>query len=271
MSVPCPVSHCDRPADRGRPCGACSAELGRALTSVAWLAGELDTTLSRQTSKTGGGRSAETPMVFDPRASKAARILRSTLVGWVRAMEIEPREGPVCAACEHPSCRMLPYSRGPADTCQSMAAWLSAGLSRLLRHPAASEACEELTAAVRAAQRAVDRPGERVFAGRCECGEALYARPGASVVQCRECDAEPYDVADQHDKMREEIRDQLAHPYGAAALLARLDIKAPESTIRRWAKLGRIAAHGIDPRGRPVYRIGDILDVITEMGRSLPA
>jgi hypothetical protein len=216
--------------------------------------GDLDVTLSRQTSRMGrGGHGASVPLAFDPRASEAGWVLRSALVGWVRQLqEAKPEEW-------------------PDNTAQAMAAWLSVRLQRLVRHPAAGEAHGEITDAVRAAQRVTDRAPERQFAGRCACGAALYAKPGAGKVQCRDCDAEPVDVGTQLDQMRDQVRDRLAHPTAAAALLARLEIKAPESTIRRWAAQGRILAHGTDPRGRNLYRIGDILDTITQMGRSLPA
>lgn len=252
--IPCPNPDCDRPAKAGLLCGACVAELQRALDGVPEVLGDLDVTLSRQTSRMGrGGGGNSTPLAFDERASEAGYVLRSTLVGWVRQLqEARPEEW-------------------PDDTAQAMARWLSQRLERLVRHPAAGEAHGEIVTAVRAAQRVTDRPAERQFAGRCACGAALYAKPGASRVQCRDCDAEAVDVGEQLDRMREHVRDQLAHPTGASVLLARLEIKAPESTIRRWAGQRRILAHGTDARGRSLYRIGDILDVITETGRSLPA
>lgn len=255
--VPCPIDGCDHPARSGYMCGGCQAELARALNAVPEVVAELETTLSRQTSRTtSGGRSSETALPYDARASEVLYVLRSALVGWVRQLqEAQPEQW-------------------PGDTPQGMAAWLSERLQRLVRHPAAQEAHGEIVTAVAAAQRVTDRPAERQFAGRCpSCGEALYARPGVSVVQCRAdgCKAKPVEVGTQLDQMRDRIRDQLAHPTGAAALLARLEIKAPESTIRRWAAQHRILAHGTDQRGRNLYRIGDILDVITDMGRSLPA
>jgi hypothetical protein len=244
------------------------------LDAVPEVVAELDVTLSRQTSRMGrGGHGSTVPLAFDERASEAAWVLRSALVGWVRVMSEgwTPPHGPACRSCAHPSCIL---ATGPMDTPASMAVWLSASLTRLVRHPAAEEAHGEILTAVRDAQRVVDRRPERQFAGRCPgCGETLYAKPGASVVQCREegCEAKPVEVREQLDQMRDRIRDQLAHPTGASALLARLEIKAPESTIRRWAVQHRILAHGTDARGRSLYRIGDILDVVTEMGRSLPA
>lgn len=271
MSRPCPIPDCERPAPGGQPvCGACRADLERALRAVPDLARELDLTLSKQTSKTPGGRSSVVPLPFSRRASEAAYVLRSALVGWVRDLsETAPvHQGPPCRACGHLSCLLI---AGPSDDMGSMALWLLAGFERLLSHPAVDEAYGEIADAVRGAERATDRPAERQFAGRCACGVALYAKPGAAVVQCRDCDAAPVQVSSQLDQMRERVRDQLAHPFGASKLLARLEIKAPESTIRRWAAQGRIVAHGTDERGRCLYRIGDVLDTVTDMGRSLPA
>lgn len=263
MSHPCPAEHCDRPAPGNATiCGACTADLERALQQVPELAAELDVTLSRQHTRTGGGTTDieddPTPAVlrigtlgYDPRASEAAYILRSALVGWARVLAEQTGAAP------------------PADTLPAIAGWLAGQTGRLARHPAADEAHAEILGAVRQAQHVIDRPADREFAGRCPgCDTALYARPGAAAVQCRECDAEPVDVEDQLDRMRGAIEDQLFHPTGAAAMLARLDISAPESTIRRWAKQGRLAPHGTDQRGRRLYRLGDIIDTITGEART---
>jgi hypothetical protein len=226
-------------------CGACSAELGRALTSVRWLARELETTLTRQTSRTGGGRSAEVPLPFDPRASELTYVLRNTLVGWVRTlMEITPGES------------------WPGDSCESMAAWLSDRRQRLVTHPAAIEAYEELVTAVEGAERIVDRPAERVFAGRCECGAALYARPGAPQVSCRECDAEPHDVAAKREEMLAQVEDQLATAAQAAHILTRLAAPLRADLVRKWGERGRLIHHGTDPHGHPLYRVSDVLELL---------
>src|SRR5690606_39513597 len=106
---------------------------------------------------------------------------------------------------------------GPSSTPQSMAAWLTQRLQRLTAHPAAPEAHGEICGAVRAAQSAVDRPAERQFAGRCPgCGAALYARPGAAQVRCRDCDAQPLDVEAQREAMLAATADQLMTAVQAA-------------------------------------------------------
>lgn len=245
--IPCPNPDCDRPAKAGLLCGACVAELQRALDGVPEVLGDLDVTLSRQTSRMGrGGGGNSTPLPYDRRASEAGYVLRSTLVGWVRVLqEARPEEW-------------------PDDTAQAMARWLSQRLERLVRHPAAPEAHGEITEAVRAAQRVTDRPAERQFAGRCACGAALYAKPGASRVQCRDCDGDAVDVQTQRDTMLSAIADQLLPAVQAADVLTRLAAPLPADTVRHWARKGRLVPHGTDAAGHPLYRVSDVRDLLVE-------
>src|SRR5690606_30072702 len=199
-------------------CGACEADIARALASVPGVCADLNVTLARQTSRTTAGRSAVVPLPFDPRASEAAWVLRSALAGWVRVLAEQSGD---------------PW---PEDSCESMAAWLSERLSWLVRHPAAPEAHGEITEAVRAAQRVVDRPQERRFAGYCDCGAALYARPGAATVRCRDCDADPYDVDERRQAMLTAVADQLMPAHQAAAALSGLVAPLSADLVRKWAR-----------------------------------
>lgn len=247
--IPCPIDGCDLPAKAGLMCGACRADLARALARVPALVDDLHDTLSRQTSRTTAGRSAVVPLPYDERASEAMWVLRNTLVGWVRVLQ-EARPEP-----------------WPSDTSASMAAWLSGRLSRIIRHPAAPEAHGEILGAVRAAQRVTDRPAERQFAGRCpRCGEALYAKPGTSRVQCRAdgCQAEPVDVGEQRDTMLAAIADRLVTAVQAADILTRLAAPLPADTVRHWARKGRLVPHGYDVAGHSLYRVSDVRDLLAE-------
>lgn len=246
--IPCPVETCDRPMPGSRViCGACEADIARALASVPGVCADLDVTLARQTSRTTAGRSTVVPLPFDPRASEAAWVLRSALAGWVRQLQEH-----------HPE----PW---PAGTPQDMAAWLAQRLQRLAAHPAAPEAHGEICGAVRAAQRAVDRPAERQFAGRCPgCGAALYARPGAAQVRCRDCDAQPLDVETQREAMLAAIADQLMTAVQAADVLTRLAAPLPADTVRHWARGGRLIAHGHDAGGHALYRVSEVRELLIE-------
>lgn len=246
--VPCPTCDGPRRGDQNL-CGGCQAELGRALEAVPDLVRELDTTLSRQTSRTTAGKASVVPLPYDPRASEAGWVLRSALVGWVRVLQ-EARGEP-----------------WPPDTLPGMAVWLSERLQRLVRHPAAPEAHGEICEAVRAAQRVTDRPAERQFAGRCPgCGSALYGKPGAAAVQCRAegCDADPVDVAVQWDAMLDQMQDQLVTATMAADILTRLAAPLRADLVRKWAERDRLIAHGHDQHGHPLYRVSDVRDLLVE-------
>lgn len=252
--TPCPVETCDRPMPGSRViCGACEADIARALNAVPGVCADLDVTLSRQTSRTTAGRSSVVPLPYDPRASEAGYVLRSTLAGWVRALRDQNPDGD-----DDP-----PDGDPPA-----MAAWLSQRLQQLVRHPAAPEAHEEIVTAVRAAQRVVDRPQERRFAGYCDCGAALYARPGAATVRCRDCDADPYDVDERRQAMLAAVADQLMPAHQAAAALSGLVAPLSADLVRKWAERGQIDARGRDLAGRPLYRLSDVLDrLLRTLGR----
>jgi hypothetical protein len=261
--IPCPVDGCDRP----RPgnvsiCGACESDLTRALAELPDLAEQLEITLTRQTSK-GSGGGPETPLPFGLPASEAAWALRNTLSGWVRLLldgHVRP-EGPRCDGCEHWTCGLIAYLTEPGDTIQDMGSWLLRRLRSLMRQPAIEEAVDEITSAVRAAWRVVDRPPDSLFAGKCAtCQAGLYARGGAVRVRCRECGT-GYDVAAQWEAMRAQLEDQLLHSVMMGAVLRQLGVRVADSTIRFWAQKGRIVAHGTDRSGRPIYRVGDVLDV----------
>jgi hypothetical protein len=250
-------------------CGACSAELGRALDSVAELAAELDVTLSRQHTRDGSGTGEveddPTPAVlhigplgYDPRASEAAYVLRSALVGWVRDLQ-----------------HHKPEDDWPDDTAASMAAWLSARLSRLNKHPAAQELHGEILGAVRAAERVVDRPADRWYAGICaapldggqRCQRDLYAKPAAAQVTCPECGCE-WDVKERREWLLGLAEDVLASATEIARAVTRLGQPVTPAAIRGYAHRGHIVAHGqrvVGGREVPTYRLGDVLDVIAQI------
>lgn len=249
IHLPCPVDGCDRPR-RGSEqiCGACAAELQRALQAVPGLARELDVTLARLGSRAGPGRPATPPLPYHPGASEAADVLRSALVGWVRELR-------------------RPDEPWPADTPASMAAWLSERHSRLTGHAAAEEAHGEITAAVRAAQRAIDRPPGRVYAGPCtQCSMPLYAKPAATAVACRSCGT-GHSVEERREWMLEALRDHLAPAHQVAHILAQLVAPVRADRVRQWAARGRILPHGRDAAGRPLYRIGDALELLAAARR----
>lgn len=245
--------------DAGRLCRTHTDDLARELRSVRNLAADLEVTISRQdriAPERHGGRSAEKPMPFNAHASEKATVLNATTNAW--ALDVsrlgEDERDPLA---EHH------YS----DTA-AVAAWLARNLSTLRQHPEAGQAYDEVTHAIREARQAVDRPRELVFAGQCleeyddgqVCREDLYAARGKTTATCRVCGAR-HDMQLRREWMLGSIEDQVAYSGLLAGLVSNLGVQIGSSTIRRYASAGRIHAISVDAKRRPLYRIGDVLDV----------
>jgi hypothetical protein len=239
-----------QPTDGAVLCGACVAKLQARLGHVPALVAELEVTITRQDRTTAskvGGRGSETPSPYNERASDTGAQLRDRLSLWARAVaehfgasvpHAEPRNIAVVAAqwlMEHP--------------------WTVAG------YPAAGDLFEEISDDVRAAFQVIDRPPDAVFAGRCQCGGLLYARPGHQLATCRAPDCGlDYGVEEMRTWMLGEIKHREGTATEVSAILRAVGIKISYTTIHRWHARGRLArADGY----RPVYRVGDVVAVAT--------
>ncbi|MEU8270146.1 hypothetical protein AB0B89_23680 [Sphaerisporangium sp. NPDC049002] len=287
MSLPCPVPSCDRVMPGNlRVCRACSGRLLRDLDDVPALAADLDIALTRQArfGEDGGGLSLapddvdpeigltvrRSQLPWDQRARDATDILKSALVGWHRILsEGAPTVfGPTCVDCAHPSCEWTDLGRTPPDTLTGLSRWLLRHRVRLFRHPAVDEAVDELTDAVRHARRTIDRPPGTWYAGPCaadtddgECTADLYARHGADTIRCHTCGAR-HDTHLRQAWLLRQAADHLATATEAARALHAYYPDLTPSKVRGMAFRGRILARGRDDRGRPLYRVGDVIDLL---------
>lgn len=270
MPLPCPTPTCTRTMPGHlHVCRACSAQLLRDLADIPSLAHHLDLALTRQ-ARLGdhdGSRPTETALPYDPRARTAIQALRSALVGWYRTLAADQlRAGPICSACDHPTCTWIHRARTPADTLPGVARWLLRQRAALLGHHALVEAVDELGAAVRQARRAIDRPAATWYAGPCSvdgCTADLYARHGAPVIRCRECGA-THSAPQREDWLMKQVADQLGTATEIARALNAFQENLTPAMVRGYAHRGRIVAHGVDALGRPLYRVGDVLDLLNE-------
>lgn len=96
--------------------------------------------------------------------------------------------------------------------------------------------------------------------GRRQCGQDVTARPGAKYGRCKACGAE-YDVDEQQAWMRGEIEGYLARPVEIAGMLLRLGFPIGYSTIAAYVAKRQLVAHGNDEQGRPLYLIGDVINL----------
>lgn len=263
-------------------CRACITELDTALTAVPGVVDDLITMLTRQTATSDrvGGGSNERPLPFDQAASRLLHELHRTLAGWVHEVRIPTRPaGPTCDRCQHPSCDRIRFALPVADHPVPMAAWLHERLPRLAGYPNAVELATDLHDVIDAARDAVDLP-YRFYLGGCEtpgCVEvvtegsrrferptALYASdPDAVTVRCRHCDR-AYDVADRKASMLVTASERLASATEISRALTSLGEPVTPERIRKWKERGRLVARGLNPEEHPLFRIGDVQELLAE-------
>lgn len=249
---------CTRPVpDNAYVCTPCALRLEQALGDVPAIADELETTITRQARITAGdGRrpTGDRPLPYHQTAAIVRDALHNTLATWIRVI------------ADHPDV----HDGLPADTLAAMARWLLRHVEWLRHHEAGPEAVDEITAAIAEAWRVIDQPPDRWYAGPCgnadeatggPCPQDLYARPGAARVRCRACGT-VYDVRERREWLLATAEDVLAHAVLISQALSRLDQPVTPERIRQWAHRGRLVAHGVDAQGRPLYRVGDVLDLL---------
>lgn len=242
MTALCAAPGCDAPVQDATVCSHCAGRLEEALGDVPALWADLELTLTRQgvISQRAGGRSAETPVPWDQRASDASWVLRNTLSTWMRDLAHE-RE----------------YY--PPDRIDGITGWLLSRIERIRHHPAGGECVDEILEAVANARRAVDRPAGRWYLAPCDhCDTDLYAKAGARWARCGVCGAE-YDVHGRKQQMRHTLEDQLFGATDMADVLRHLGVSVTPAMVRGYAHRGRLTARGGE---RPLYRVGDVLDIL---------
>lgn len=234
-------------------CPTCTNRLERQVAEMPALARELELTLTRQSStpKRLGGPSADKPLPYDHGASVALSAIRLFLAGWVKDH------------CER-------HGRWPADDQTiTLAVWLVHHINDVAHHPAAAEIAAEADDATKAARRSIDRHTvEKLYAGRCNvdnCDADLYARPGALTTVCRACGIE-HDTQERRDVMLASIEDTaLTAGQIAVALPVLLGVEVTKARVQKWAQRGQLTAVGANLQGWPLYRVGDIRDLIQRM------
>lgn len=258
------VTGCGRPASDFL-CPGCVAELAAVLRELVsdghggrGLLAELDITLSRQdvmaTSPGLVSHGAADGLPFRAMASVLSDSVAVVITTWAR--DLHERN---------------PHLRPPAGSTTRAAAWL-AGLPNLLAlHPAADELFGDVTGVVAQIRAYIDRRADRVYSGPCgsqvdagPCPGHLYARSRHGRVRCPACGTE-HEVDERRAWMIDYALDLLVTAtvaLGWARLL--MDHVIPPGTWRSWVSRRRILAHGCDALGRPVYRFGDVCDLVAE-------
>lgn len=247
---------CGRPSRDATICAGCGFELDAAIAEICeprGLAYDLDIALTRQArlGDRNGSRPTETPVPYDKRASDAAGNLKGILSGWARVIAEETG------------------ADLPPDTLAGIAAWLRPRVGWMRHHPAAAEAHEEILDAVRQARRVIDRPADKLYAGPCDCGADLYARPGAAYVECHNHE-QPivWPVEDRRRWLLESAQEMLLTTTEISQALALYAMDASPEALRGYVKRDRLFRKGGDDR-KPLYRLGDVLDILARQAERI--
>lgn len=237
------------------------------------LAADVDVTLARQGvigRDSGAHTTGDKPVPYHDRAGQVRREAHVRLTGWVHAVH-DGRE-------PWPGNDLAPASR-----------WLLARIARIVVHPEAARCEADVWRSVRDLRGVVDRPADRWYAGPCDgtvddgpCVEEisvldnagrtvrswrpteLFAVPESTYVRCRRCGS-TYDVAERRRWLLDAVQDQLAHAELIGRAAPTLGVEITPEAVRGYAHRKRIVAHGTDLRGRPLYRIGDVIDVARDV------
>ncbi|WP_329064914.1 hypothetical protein [Amycolatopsis sp. NBC_01480] len=261
----CAVPVCGRPT-QDVICAAHVADLVRALKSVPVTAGtglwdELEVTLTRRhrTVVPNGRRGTETPLVFDEAASDARRGLERFVWYWAYVF---------ASANDH-----LAFE---VQTVPEACDWMATFPGLLASLDGAEVMVEDILRETRNAANVVDLPVSRVYAGRCgaqleigTCEQHLYAAQGKRTVRCPSCGAES-SVDEKQQALLGQVADATVNATQVSRLLGQLGVEIAASTIRTYAQKRvvrgdelppKLRSVGKDRRGRPSYRVGDVLDL----------
>jgi len=272
--------------DNAYVCQRCARGLARNLGDVASLAEEVETShlrQSRMAKSAGVGivlhvAEEDRPLPYSDRAVLRRRELREVLSGH-------------CAIVSE-----IRGVRAPRQDVASLSQFLLNHVEWLRHRENAADIQREIEYAIHGLRRAIDLPPERLFAGPCgavdfacqlehdheqdsaacvetpvpgspPCTGSLFGRSSkATHVVCDTCGSRQ-EYADRRDWLLKAVEDQLDYAARLSQALSNLGRPVNDATIRKWAERGRLVAHSVDERGRPLYRVGDVMDLITEDAR----
>lgn len=264
----CPLTHRDTgqgamPSD-WFVCRTCTSTLRGLLTDLPGLMTDLDVALAGQVHFIAqrGETRTETPDPEDARWPQTTAVTRAGFAagpseaGWVARQTILTWVDWVTAVRGH----TVP------QTWTDVGTYLRAAVDWIARHPDGPQAIDELTAGIRQARQAIDRPADQHYLGLCPtCTHALYAPDHAHTITCPRCTTH-HQTADLRARLVTRIEHHTMTATDASRVLAEVGIDIPARLIRLWKHRGELTpAVDIDGRplsdnhGRSLYEVGAIL------------
>lgn len=248
---------CGKPSDLYL-CDDCLNALREDLTAVPWTIRELLTTATRETgidyrafSESKGTKASTPPVPMNFGALQARENLTNVLWAAYRVLDMDGKY-------------KLEATEVPVPSVYAML--LYKHINDIAKHPDAASTRTAIRKALAAAHQLIDRRPDRWYAGPCDdCNRDLYAETDSGTVQCHEC-SRIYDVRDRRAHMLRSAEDRLADATTIARAVSWIGAEPVNPRrLRVWATRGKLkSVEQIE--GRPVYRIGDVLDLLATHG-----
>jgi len=284
MTVYCAAPACAHPTSGGSLCPTCIDQLHDTLAGLTWTRQQLGNAATRQVrfTNSGGARSSETPLMFNPAAADALRRLDASIRQW-QARLADHLAQPVREP--HPG-RALTWITQHVDTAND---WIDLG--HLLG---------DLENEADRALGLINRPEPRQYLGDCidasrhdgttcdcECHDSpdtpcsidggcgllfpapelpclgrVEAHPDETEARCDTCGTE-YDAERIRGRLLKSLDDRVATASEIAQIATYMGLTIDRQTVRKrinqWASRGRILpAPSLDPKASPRFRFGEV-------------
>lgn len=252
-------------------CRSCADRAERQLAEIVDITpAARDVAHGQSRRGTGGGSSGKpgSRLPIDLRSSARLDAVQRELTKWVDRIGTERGI-------------TRPWFSAHGDEITTAAAWLTGHLEWIRHRSDADEYLTDVDACARVIRGIARGPVDQRYLGPCgalilpqsdqggsevgrdtpECSGDVYGPQGGSTGSCRTCGAQ----VSQHERrawLDEQTRDRA---YRASEIEDAHKVKA--HTIRMWAARGLVAEHGRDRLGRPLYLLGDVLDLAAAMAK----
>jgi hypothetical protein len=270
---------CGRPTPDGVVCVAETAKASAQLAEIRDMlpaARDIATGQARHGSGGGSGKPGSR-LPFDLGATARLDAIQNELTTWARHIAGERGSQFASTAFE---------GRGAPDPLAEACSWLGGQMEWLRHRDEVDEFLTDVDAAARVMRGLVRGPSEQRYLGPCgapywcdglapsraaepQCGAEIvhvghqmdachgdvYGRAGGDKGTCRTCGAH-VDQGERRVWLDDVRRDWLFTAKDIADAY-QLNVK----TIRSWHNRGQLAAHGHDPDGAALHKIGEVLDL----------
>lgn len=261
-------------SDEGVICWGCTNKLQGLLDDVPATLDELETTRIRlaQVASVAGYQTTicshaitddcdcGVNLPWSERAANLADGLRDAITMWCRTYQ------PTALTLLKP--RHIPE-------------WLASNVDQIRMRDWAPDMLADLAPRIAAARTAIDRPADRLYAGRCgittnriavaaghapiPCRFELWATIGLDTITCPGCQWK-HNVTDVREKMLDAAANNLYTAKTCALALTTVEIPVTMELISKWGHrlvrgVPKLPIAGYTPDGKPLYRLGDVRDV----------